>query len=66
MAGELVVLVDEVRVRQKVALVWVPVTLLRGMPVGEVADDTRDHLLRTGQIGRANGAPYVHAARSVT
>jgi hypothetical protein len=61
--GELIALVPSLTVRRRVLLVWTTVTLAKGDPVGEIADDVRDQLLRTGKIGRRNGAPYVHAPR---
>jgi hypothetical protein len=61
--GELVVLADALTVQHRVALGWVTADLVQGDTVGEIADDVRDQLLRTGKIGRRNGAPYVHAPR---
>jgi hypothetical protein len=61
--GELVVLADALTVQRRVALTWVTANLAGGDAVGEIADDARDQLLRTGMIGRRNGAPYVHAPR---
>jgi hypothetical protein len=61
--GELVVLVPSLTVRHKVGAAWVTATVPVGQPVGELADDVRDHLLRTKQIGRRNGAPYVAGGR---
>jgi hypothetical protein len=64
--GELVALVDQLTVRRRVGAAWVSATLRKGDPVGELADDARDHLLRTKQIGRRNGAPYVAGGRKTS
>ena len=64
--GEVVALVQQVTVRRKVGTTRVTATVRKGEPVGEIDDDARDHLLRTGQIGRRNGAPYVAGGRKTS
>ena len=61
--GEVVALVQQLTVRRKVGATRVTATVRKGEPVGEIDDDARDHLLRTKQIGRRNGAPYVAGGR---
>lgn len=65
--GELVALVQTVTLRRKVGTSRVTANVRKGEPVGDVSgldNDALDHLLRTKQIGRRNGAPYVSGRRT--
>lgn len=63
--GELVVLAGSVTIKRQVGagMAWVDVA--QGEPVGDIDDETKGQLLRSKQIGRRNGAPYVGSPRPV-
>ena len=63
--NELVVKAGSVTVLRQVGAgkAWVDVP--QGEPVGEIDDETRDRLLASGAIGKADDAAYVIAARPV-
>lgn len=62
---ELVVLAGSVTVKRKVGAGEAYVDVAQGDPVGDIDDETRDRLLKSGAIGRRDGEPYEAAARPV-
>jgi hypothetical protein len=62
---ELVVKAGLVTVLRQVGAGKAYVDVAQGEPVGEIDDETRDRLLASGAIGKADDAAYVTAARPV-
>jgi hypothetical protein len=63
--GELVVLAGSVTIKRQVGAGMAYVDVAQGEPVGDIDDETKGRLLRSKQIGRRNGAPYVGSPRPV-
>jgi hypothetical protein len=64
-SDELVVLAGSVTVKRQVGAGMAYVDVAQDEPVGELDDETRDRLLKSGAIGRRGGKPYEAAARPV-
>jgi hypothetical protein len=62
---ELVVKAASVTVKRQVGAGMAYVDVAQGQPVGDVDDETRERLLASGAIGKADDAAYVAAARPV-
>jgi hypothetical protein len=56
--GDLVVLAGSVTVKRQVGAGMAYVDLAQGESVGDLDDETRDRLLKSKAIGRADGEPY--------
>lgn len=62
---ELVVKAGSVTVKRKVGAGEAFVDVAQGEPVGEIDDETRERLLKSGAIGKADDAAYVAVASPV-
>jgi hypothetical protein len=63
--AELAVLAGYVTVLRQVGAGKAYVDVAQGEPVGDIDDETRERLLKSGAIGRRDGKPYEVAARPV-
>ena len=63
--GELVVLAGAVTIKRQVGAGMAYVDVAQGEAVGEIDDETRERLLKSGAIGQRDGDRYVPAVRPV-